>query len=128
MTCFDSFSPKDLALPAPRLLIPLLRPNPRVVPSRTIRRKRMRADLSRDVSFVTALLLFGWHLTQTYAYRDEARAQVDDAWERPLIARAGGAPLWDRDEHWLAELRRVQVPWATEVLALPYLYLSTVRS
>lgn len=88
----------------------------------------MRADLSRDVSFVTALLLFGWHLTQTYAYRDEARAQVDDAWERPLIARAGGAPLWDRDEHWLAELCRVQVPWATEVLALPYLYLSTVRS
>ena len=52
----------------------------------------MRADPSRDVSFVTALLLFGWHLTQTYAYRDEARAQVDDAWERPLIARAGGAP------------------------------------
>jgi len=24
----------------------------------------MRADLSRDVSFVTALLLFGWHLTR----------------------------------------------------------------
>ena len=87
----------------------------------------MRADLSRDVSFVTALLLFGWHLTQTYAYRDEARAQVDDAWERPLIARAGGAPLWDRDEHWPAELRRVRChgPRGTGV-ALPY--LSTVRS
>ena len=88
----------------------------------------MRADLSREVSFATALLLFGWQLTQTPAYRDEARAQVDDAWERPLIARAGGAPLWDRDARWLAEIRRVQVPWATEVLALPYLYLATVRS
>lgn len=88
----------------------------------------MRADLSRDVSFVTALLLYGWHLAQTHAYRDEARAQVDDAWERPLIARAGDAPLWDRDARWLGELRRVQVPWATEVVALPYLYLSTVRS
>jgi len=88
----------------------------------------MRADLSRDVSFATALLLFGWHLAQTPAYRDESRAQVDDAWERPLVARAGGAPLWDRDAHWLADISRVQVPWATEVLALPYLYLSTVRS
>jgi hypothetical protein len=88
----------------------------------------MRADLSREVSFATALLLFGWDLTQTRAYSDEARAQVDDAWERPPIARAGGAPLWDRDARWLAEIRRVQVPWATEVLALPYLYLATVRS
>ena len=88
----------------------------------------MRADLSRDVSFATALLLFGWHLTQTLAYRDESRAQVDDVWERPLIARAGSAPLWDRDARWLAEISRVQVPWATEVLALPYLYVSTVRS
>jgi hypothetical protein len=88
----------------------------------------MRADLSRDISFATALLLFGWDLAQTSSYRDEARAQVDDAWERPLIARAGGAPLWDRDAQWLTELRRIQVPWATEVLALPYVYLSTVRS
>jgi hypothetical protein len=87
----------------------------------------MRADRPRDISFATALLLFGWDLTQTRSYRDEARAQVDDVWERPLIARAGGA-LWDRDAQWLAELRRVQVPWATEVLALPYLYLSTFRS
>ena len=88
----------------------------------------MRADLSREVSFATALLLFGLQLTQTPAYHDEARAQVDDAWEGPLIARAGGRPLWDRDAQWLAEIRRVQVPWATEVLALPYLYLATVRS
>jgi hypothetical protein len=88
----------------------------------------MRADRSRDISFATALLLFGWDLAQTRSYLDEARGQVDDAWERPLIARAGRAPLWDRDSQWLAELRRVQVPWATEVLALPYLYLSTFRS
>jgi hypothetical protein len=42
--------------------------------------------------------------------------------------RLDAAPLWDRDARWLAEIRRVQVPWATEVLALPYLYLATVRS
>jgi hypothetical protein len=74
------------------------------------------------------LLLYGWDVTQTREYSAETRAQIDDAWERPEVARAGGTPLWDRDARWLAELRRVEVPWATEVLALPYLYWATVRS
>jgi hypothetical protein len=89
---------------------------------------RMRAGLPRDVSFATALLLYGWDVAQTSTYYDESRAQIDDAWERPVVERAGSNALWDRDAAWLAEMRRVAVPWATEVLALPYVYQLAVRA
>lgn len=99
-------------------------------PSRLIEpeEERIRPGLPRDISFRTALLLYGWDVTQTREYSAETRAQIDDAWERPEVARGGGIPLWDRDARWLAELRRIEVPWATEVLVLPYLYWATVRS
>lgn len=76
----------------------------------------------RTVSFATSLWLFGCELVEADNYLRDSQARIDDAWELPEASRAEGVPLWDRDADWLAELRLTLMPWATEVLALPYVY------
>jgi hypothetical protein len=78
---------------------------------------------ARTISFATALWLFGWDLVESADYPSAWRAKIDDAWERPAASRSEH-PLWDRDAEWLTHLRAGCVPWANEVLALPYLYLA----
>jgi hypothetical protein len=73
-------------------------------------------------SLTTAWWLFGYQIVQRPDYASESRAQLDDAWERPPVSRSGPHALWDRDGAWLADVRRHAVPWASELLALPYLY------